>query len=67
MKTYLEVPLDQKDRAKNLGARWDPARQQWYVPDRVDLAPFLQWVPGLPKLSKGVQKVLQRKPWERSR
>jgi hypothetical protein len=59
MKTYLAVPIEQKDRAKNLGARWDPARKAWFVPDGTDLAAFLQWVPGMPKLSRKVRRVLK--------
>ena len=29
---YLAVPYADKDEAKALGARWDPARRQWYAP-----------------------------------
>jgi len=58
MKTYLEVPIEEKDRAKSLGARWDPARVAWFVPDGVDLTPFLEWVPGLPKVTRKVRRVL---------
>ena len=29
---YLTVPFAQKDEAKGLGAKWDPARKLWYVP-----------------------------------
>lgn len=60
MKTYLNVPIAQKDRAKNLGALWDPARKRWYVPDGVDLTPFLGWVPRLPRLDKRIKRVLKQ-------
>jgi exodeoxyribonuclease VII large subunit len=43
--TYLQVPFRDKDSAKALGARWDPARRQWYVPDGRELAPFSAWLP----------------------
>ncbi len=43
--TYLQVPFRDKDSAKALGARWDPARRQWYVPDGRELAPFAAWLP----------------------
>ena len=43
--TYLNVPFRDKDSAKSLGARWDPARRQWYVPDGRELAPFAAWLP----------------------
>ena len=42
-KTYLNVPYAQKDAAKALGARWDPANKKWYVPNGKDLALFAQW------------------------
>jgi len=45
VKHYLEVPYAQKDQAKALGARWDPARKKWYVPGGIDLAAFSAWMP----------------------
>ena len=29
---FIEVPFDEKDDAKRLGARWEPAFKKWYVP-----------------------------------
>jgi exodeoxyribonuclease VII large subunit len=43
--TYLTVPFSQKDKAKALGARWDTAQRQWYVPSGLELAPFQAWLP----------------------
>lgn len=43
--TYLTVPFSQKDKAKALGARWDTAQRQWYVPGGLELAPFQAWLP----------------------
>jgi exodeoxyribonuclease VII large subunit len=43
--TYLTVPFSQKDKAKALGARWDTAQKQWYVPGGLELAPFQAWLP----------------------
>ncbi len=42
-RTYIDVPYSQKDEAKALGARWDRQEQSWYVPPKVDLAPFVKW------------------------
>ncbi len=42
---YLNVPFRDKDSAKALGARWDPARRQWYVPSGRELALFAAWLP----------------------
>lgn len=45
MRVYLSVPFIAKDRAKALGARWDPERRQWFVPDGIDAAEFTEWLP----------------------
>lgn len=43
-KTYLNVPFAQKDDAKSLGARWDPAAKKWYVPAGKDVGLFARWM-----------------------
>ncbi len=45
MRTNLQVPFAEKDAAKQLGARWDPARKVWYVENKPDLSPFTKWLP----------------------
>jgi hypothetical protein len=40
----LKVPYAEKDEAKALGARWNPTRKCWYVPDGKDAGPFARWV-----------------------
>jgi hypothetical protein len=42
----LKVPYAEKDEAKALGARWNPTRKSWYVPEGKDLEPFARWLPG---------------------
>lgn len=59
MRVNLIVPFEQKGEASRMGARWDPARKVWFVPDGVDAVLFAKWIPGL-KLSKAVKKVLRR-------
>lgn len=44
-KTYLTVPYSQKEQAKALGARWDGAARQWFVPPGMELAGFQEWLP----------------------
>jgi hypothetical protein len=44
-KIYLAVPYAQKDAAKALGARWDPAHKKWYVPASINITPFAKWQP----------------------
>ncbi|MCB0339358.1 MAG: hypothetical protein KDD53_07125 [Bdellovibrionales bacterium] len=39
----LEVPFKEKDRAKELGAWWDPDLKKWFVPAGKDTAPFRRW------------------------
>jgi Domain of unknown function (DUF5710) len=41
----LNVPFHEKDEAKALGARWDPQRRLWYVPDNIDSLPLRKWMP----------------------
>lgn len=41
----LKVPYADKDEAKALGARWDPKRKTWYVPDGAAAGPFERWLP----------------------
>lgn len=41
----LKVPYAEKDQAEALGARWEPSRRCWYVPEGVDLLPFRRWFP----------------------
>ena len=43
--TYLQTAYKDSERVKGLGARWDPARKQWYVPEGRDVAPFVPWLP----------------------
>ena len=43
--TDLTVPFKDKDAAKALGARWDGAQRQWFVPDGRELTPFAAWLP----------------------
>ncbi len=42
-KTYLNVPFAQKDAAKALGAKWDPANKKWYAPANIDIALLSKW------------------------
>lgn len=45
MKKYLYVPFAEKEEAKQLGARWDNDKKQWYVDtDKIsDVSIFEQW------------------------
>ena len=45
MRTNLRVPFAEKDDAKRLGAKWDPARKVWYIEDKADISPFSRWLP----------------------
>lgn len=41
----LDVPYEEKDEAKRLGARWNPGERKWYVPEGRSLEPFAKWLP----------------------
>ena len=40
----LEVPFSEKDKAKSLGARWNPKIKKWYVPKGQEISNFKQWI-----------------------
>lgn len=40
---YLNVPYPEKDAAKALGARYDPAARRWWVRPDADLSLFAKW------------------------
>ena len=40
---FLTVPYAEKDEAKALGARWNPTKRRWYVPDGVAHDAFARW------------------------
>ena len=40
----LDVPFADNARAQRLGARWDPARRVWFVPENRDASPFARWL-----------------------
>ncbi|MDX7985838.1 DNA primase [Xenorhabdus sp. 12] len=41
----LNVPYDEKDEAKKLGARWDPVNKTWFIPNDIEPASFTKWIP----------------------
>lgn len=45
MRINLQCPFQDKDLAKQRGARWDPRLRVWYVQDVADLSPFAAWLP----------------------
>jgi len=45
MRTNLNVPYEQKDIARRLGAQWDIARKTWYIEDVTDIKQFMRWMP----------------------
>ena len=53
---FLEVPFEEKDDAKALGARWHVSARRWYVPTGLSLTPFVaRWnvsvaAPGAPAM-----------------
>lgn len=57
---HLRVPIEAKDRAKALGARWDRLARAWYVPHGLDIHTFAEWWPAdLAAQWKALQKDLK--------
>ncbi|WP_370689649.1 DUF5710 domain-containing protein [Paraburkholderia fungorum] len=46
VKFYLTVPFREKDRVKELGAKWDSVAKQWFIPGSVDPILFKPWLIG---------------------
>lgn len=43
---YLDVPYEEKDKVKNLGARWDTYYKKWFVSNPLDYYMFKKWING---------------------
>ena len=44
MRIYLNVPYDEKDKAKQIGAQWDPAAKRWYLWDYKKIPNVSPWL-----------------------
>lgn len=44
-RVYLNAGFEQKDILKALGAKYDETKEQWYVPEGIELDSFTQWIP----------------------
>jgi putative DNA primase/helicase len=42
---YINVPFEEKEAAKALGAKWDGGEKSWYVPPGVNPEAFGKWIP----------------------
>lgn len=40
----LDVPFSEKDKAKSLGAKWNPELKKWYVENVDDYYKFVDWI-----------------------
>ncbi len=46
MSLIINVPYDEKDEAKSLGAKWNPNLKKWYVDERKNYYKFEKWILG---------------------
>jgi antirestriction protein ArdC/phage/plasmid primase-like uncharacterized protein len=44
-KTYLAVPYEQREEAKQAGAKWDRQEKLWFAPEGTDMTGLARWVP----------------------
>lgn len=56
MRINLHCPYAEKDSAKQLGAKWDPAAKTWYIVNVEDLTPFMRWIPAKQHTHPGKKK-----------
>jgi len=40
---YINVPYQEKEEAKGLGARWDRQERSWFIPPGINKASFAKW------------------------
>jgi hypothetical protein len=59
MTVWLRVPYEDKDKAKELGCRWDWDKRKWWKPDTVDVST-------LPKSWVAVDKLSARSMYKQS-
>ncbi len=45
MSIQIDVPYQDKDRAKSQGAFWDTHNKTWYIPNTKKIANFVEWLP----------------------
>ena len=57
MKTILQVPYTQRNKAKRLGAKWCPESKHWYTL-HADLQPFTAWLTRSEKVELGFVRVI---------
>lgn len=43
-RNFINVPIEEKDEAKQLGAKWDRVQKSWYIPAGIDSKPFEKWM-----------------------
>ena len=43
--TFLEVPFEDKEKVKSLGAKWHSDRRKWFVSAGQNQEPFKEWIP----------------------
>lgn len=43
MKVFINVPFEEKNQVKELGARWDNDIKSWYIPESLDKELFKKW------------------------
>ena len=41
---YIYVPYKDKVEAKKYGARWNPDKKSWYIPEHIDVQHFKKWM-----------------------
>ncbi len=43
-RTYLYVPFEEREQARQLGAQWDADAKCWFIDSTLDPAPFHRWL-----------------------
>jgi phage/plasmid primase-like uncharacterized protein len=62
-KVFLNVPYENRQEAKSLGAKWDSERKSWYAPVGTNLNPLSKWVETKMDNSKMSDKIYLKVPY----
>lgn len=66
IQTYLNVPFEDKDTVKALGAWFDVTKKAWYVPKNGDVSKFQKWLPNgkITKTMATLKKIWLKVPYD---
>ena len=66
-KIYIDCPYNEKEEAKEYGAKWDREKRQWYIPTGIDISPFAKWLIPQQLSNESLAKPQQKKKSQKNK